>query len=649
MGGQLKSLINRIGLVSAVVLGLFLTSILVVLYTGSVNKETIKSLQQVSSAQADNVELRQGIASFHRQLLAREALAGSGEVIELSDDERKDLAEEVQGFRDKAGRVRETLDRGPDGSLDMGPVDQLLAGWHSILGVARADGIHDAHPAETSQPPMILVTPGSAQALQPLVDQSFSVIDRQSFRLQRASVALNEDINQTVSRTSRGIQVIFVLSLIIVLAAGVPLVRHIRRSLTQLTGGTRQWRDGDLAYRIPELGGDELGLLAREFNGMAGKLEKMLEEVRAASRRADEANQAKSSFLANMSHELRTPLNAIIGYSEMYLEEIEDDPEAAGGEFKDDIRKVHSAGQHLLSLINDVLDISKVEAGKMTLFIEPVNILDLIGETVDTIRPMLEEKSNTLKINHQLESPEIEADVTKVRQVLLNLLSNACKFTENGEITVEGRQYHSRGRTIQSIAVIDTGIGMTEEQQARIFQAFTQADSSTTRSYGGTGLGLTICKGFSELMGGDLTVESSPGSGSRFTFYFPLVSGSGEQILQLGSEGVTEESEGEGIRVLIIDDDPTALDLTRRVLVRQGFRVITAQSGRQGLETARKELPDVIILDVLMPGMDGWQVMAELGSDERTQHIPVVMQSMLHERELGIKRGAIAAGIRRAQ
>ena len=242
-------------------------------------------------------------------------------------------------------------------------------------------------------------------------------------------------------------------------------------------------------------------------------------DLAAARDQALQANRAKSAFLANMSHELRTPLNAIIGYSEMLQEEAE---EVGDEENIPDLQKIHGAGRHLLTLINDILDLSKIEAGKMDLYSEPFEIAPLIQEVVATLQPLIDQNHNRVTVMAPDDVGDMKADITKVRQALFNLVSNAAKFTEHGEITITAEKETGQGTDWISFTVADTGIGMTAEQQDNLFQYFAQADPSTTRKYGGTGLGLAISQRFCQMMGGDITVKSTTGNGSAFTIRLPV-------------------------------------------------------------------------------------------------------------------------------
>jgi PAS domain S-box-containing protein len=376
------------------------------------------------------------------------------------------------------------------------------------------------------------------------------------------------------------------------------------------------------------------------------ELKSLQEDLEQARDDADAANQAKSAFLANMSHELRTPMNAILGYSEMLMEEAED---LGQEEFIPDLTKINSAGNHLLTLINDVLDLSKIESGKMETLAEVFDVAELIDQIAGTAQPLMAKNNNQFRIERGDDLGKACQDITKLSQSLLNILSNAAKFTHDGRITLRVERETTDGLDWLSFAVIDTGIGIAAEKLEHVFQEFIQADNSTTRDYGGTGLGLTISKRICQMLGGDMSVDSELEVGSTFTVRLPATLPVAEvsQETPLRHAINAEQSPTDVHRktaastILVIDDDAEATELIRRFLEKDGFNVVTALRGDEGLRLAHTVQPAAITLDIMMPDMDGWSVLRALKADPKLRSIPVIMVSMIDDRKRGYSLGAV--------
>ncbi len=405
------------------------------------------------------------------------------------------------------------------------------------------------------------------------------------------------------------------LALVLGRTISLSLIGPIREIDTRLN----EIASGDFTQRVSVGNRDELGALAANVNRTSEQLGDLYRQLEMAS-------EHKSAFLASMSHELRTPLNAIIGYSEMLYETAQDEEQE---EFLPDLAKIRDAGRHLLGLINDILDLSKIEAGKMELYLEEVDLAGLVGGGALDRRAAGGDKREPSRI--RLSAAALRAfytDRTKLKQSLLNLLSNAAKFTQEGRVRLEVRPADFEICFIVS----DTGIGMTGEQLGRLFQAFSQADSSTTKRYGGTGLGLAITKRFCEMLGGRIAVESTPGQGSTFTIALRDRSRTVRAAIPHGAEHAA--------LVMVVDDDPDARDLLAATVRREGYRVIEATDGETAIALAREWHPDVVILDVLMPRMDGWTVLTALKSDRELAEIPVIIVTVLEDRGVAVSLGA---------
>ena len=500
----------------------------------------------------------------------------------------------------------------------------------------------------------------SLPALAPTLSQSF--VDRRVVlclpitkgEAKLGSIYVDFDLVEVWRRVWRNCFVVAAMlgiSALVAFFISTRLQREISKpilDLAQVANAISEKRD--YSVRAVKQTEDEIGFLIDCFNGMLAQMEKhektlrdVNEQLAKSETRALAATEAKSQFLANMSHELRTPLNAIIGYSEMVQEELQ---ELDQKQLVADLEKIHAAAKHQLSLINDILDLSKIEAGKVTVFVEMFDVPKLVEEVTTTIRPLVLKNGNRLEIDCPPDLGKMRADLTKVRQILFNLLSNATKFTEHGVIRLVARRDSRPASQSQDFTFVisDTGIGMSPEQVGRLFQAFTQAEASTTRKYGGTGLGLAISNEFCKVMGGKVTVTSELGKGSAFTITLPAeVQEASRPVLASIPSSASVQTPPPDLQhssILVIDDEPAARDLVKRTLVKEGYRVETAASGPEGLGLARRIKPAAITLDVMMPGMDGWAVLTVLKADPLTADIPVVMLTVVDDKNLAFALGA---------
>ena len=467
------------------------------------------------------------------------------------------------------------------------------------------------------------------------------------------------ELHKTVQRKRNYMVITIFVSM---LCFGIFLTWAIRitvhKPLQTLVTATRKISSGQQDVRLDMEGQDEFGYLSRFFNQMLDKLMDQQHALQDALDRANAASKAKSGFLANMSHELRTPLNAIIGYSEMLQEDAAD---LSAPDCIIDLKRIHTSGTHLLSLINDILDLSKIEAGKIELEWTTLPVSELVNDVCATVQSLMARNNNQFVVLCDDALGNIESDQTKLRQILLNLLSNAAKFTDNGIITLTVKRVNQEGRGNLLFAIEDTGIGIPADKLNRLFSEFSQVDSSASRKYGGTGLGLAISRRFCQMLGGDIQVESVPGKGSTFFTHLPAERRDAQEIASVSDESlgldcntptcrdrfgddlpgnVPTERRRTVSKVLIIDDDPVVRDLIGRYLAREGFEIRAAENGQEALEIVRDMKPDVITLDIQMPGMDGWTVLKELKAIPELSHVPVVVVSLDDNAQKGVAIGA---------
>lgn len=444
--------------------------------------------------------------------------------------------------------------------------------------------------------------------------------------------------------------VLFIVCLAIGVSVANVLKKMIFRPLDGLTHSMQAVRQsGNLQERVEMSNDEDFDQIITSYNAMLDDIEARTDELSIAMDQlavardeAERANIAKSAFLANMSHELRTPLNAIIGYAEV----LRDDLTAAGLERSiEDIGWIYSSSKQLLELINSLLDLSKIEAGKMDLDVHAFDLRKLLREVEATLQPLADKQNNQFSVQLDETIGLVRSDSTKLRQCLLNLGSNACKFTENGFVQLSARV---EGDEL-IFELSDTGIGMSEEDLSRLFQPFTQSDSSTTRRFGGTGLGLALVKRFTEMLGGSIEVSSDVGFGTTFTMRLKQ-NISGLQKAKASTAGAAEpatdiigpppRAERKKPLALVMEDEPSAVELLRRLLDRNGYQCVVAGDGQRGIDMAREQEPDIVLLDIAMPVLDGWSVLDSFSSDESLRAIPTIVVSVDDRTRLTIERGA---------
>jgi len=456
---------------------------------------------------------------------------------------------------------------------------------------------------------------------------------------------LRAELSPLIVSEVRWLAVAAALALLI----GYLLAFWLSRPVAQLTLAASRLARGDFSQRAnvqPRFAAREHVALAQAFNQMAVDLssayQNLEEKVRQRTAELQEANQElgrasrlKSEFLANVSHELRTPLSAIIGFSQILLDGIDG---ALTYEQRIDVEQVHRSGQSLLTLINQILDLSKIEAGKMDLNLERVELPGVMGSILETMRPLASEKGLRLEAEVPPTLPPLEADPVRLKQILLNLLSNAIKFSNEGRIDVRARP---SGRMVR-ISVTDTGIGITPEAQKLIFEEFVQGDGSTTRRHGGTGLGLSIVRKLVELHGGTIGVVSAPGMGSTFTFTLRTWAAAPAEHLQVAAPSALHlPSQGvAGQAILVVDDDESVRVLISRHLEQEGFSTLQATNAADALSLAREKRPLLMTLDIMMPDASGWWVLEKLKEDPATAGIPVLVVSIVEDQKLIFSLGA---------
>jgi len=626
------SIRRRLTLSFLAILTLLGLNLMVYSWSDLQRQSSFEELRRAIARQLLISSVNQKLSDFQKQVaLLSQMLAGaSSGGASAAEITQFDLQlQSVGGEIDEIGKLADANGK-PEVEAFRQAYSDLSASWRNFYSnVGR-----DQSRAITEQ--VMHSDPLSQQVIQKLLPQ---LQQHEKNRVENAGV-LYDDITVATNRITIGI---FLLTVVISAILAFRVSRYLTRGLGALKSGADAIGSARLNYRITTGYRDEIGELASAFNSMAERLLEAHTALIHANSELEAASRAKSQFLANMSHELRTPMNAIIGYSEMLTEEAQD---TGIVEMIPDLQKINAAGKHLLSLINDILDLSKIEAGKVDLYLETFSISGAISDIAVTMQPLAEKNNNRLEIECAPDIGSMYADITKVRQILFNLLSNACKFTKGGSVQLRVERHSDGTREWIQFRVQDTGIGMTLEETLKVFDAFTQADASTTRKFGGTGLGLTISRRFCDLMGGTITVQSTPGQGTIFLVRLPALVADAAQPVRtepaslIALNDKTRASEAFAGTVLVVDDDPVVHDLMKSFLGKEGFEVHVASSGEEGIRLAREIRPNVITLDVAMPSMDGWSILSSLKADAELHEIPVIMLTMIDDKSIGYALGA---------